>query len=313
MTITVIKPGLQTTIQSRPRTGLRHLGVPSSGAADPLSLALANRLVDNAWDAPALEATLVGPVLNFDAPCAFAIAGAQAELLLNGAAINAHEVRVAKAGDRLSVGATIAGARIYIAFAGGLSTDVMLGSASTYLTGAFGGYGGRALEVGDELTFLRESAELCATPEQFRMPMTTSWALRVSESFESEKLTAASRQALFETNWTAGRRADRIGLQLVGPELEIASGGRMPSAGVFPGTMQCTENGQPYLLSVDAGTVGGYPRVAQVVRSDRHILGQLRPGDHVRFLPRDGEAARSDLHAKLDYWGEWIGDIEQVI
>ena len=103
------------------------------------------------------------------------------------------------------------------------------------------------------------------------------------------------------------------GQLLEGPELEIESGGRMPSAGVFPGTVQCTENGKPYVLSVDAGTVGGYPRVAQVVRGDRHMLGQLRPGDHVRFLPRDGEAARTDLFAKLNYWGRWVGDIEKVI
>ena len=72
MSIIVLKPGLQTTIQSRARIGLRHLGVPASGAADPLSMALANRLVGNAWDAPALEATLLGPTLRFDASCAFA-------------------------------------------------------------------------------------------------------------------------------------------------------------------------------------------------------------------------------------------------
>ena len=76
MTVTILKPGLQTTIQSRPRTGLRHQGVPGGGAADPLSLALANRLVGNAWDAPALEATLLGPTLRIDSDCALAITGA---------------------------------------------------------------------------------------------------------------------------------------------------------------------------------------------------------------------------------------------
>jgi biotin-dependent carboxylase-like uncharacterized protein len=292
---------------------MRHYGVPSSGAADPLSLALANRLVGNAWDATALEVTLLGPELLFESRCAFAIVGAQAEFRLNGQQIIAHETIAAQAGDQLSIGATTEGARVYIAFAGGLLADELLGSASTYLTGAFGGYGGRALEAGDEFKSGSDSAEPCATPDEFRMPMTSSWALRVCESFESDKLSTTSHQKLFDTNWTVGRRADRIGLQLEGPELEIESGGRMPSAGVFPGTVQCTENGKPYVLSVDAGTVGGYPRVAQVVRGDRHMLGQLRPGDHVRLLPRDGEAARTDLFAKLNYWGRWLGDIEKVI
>jgi len=313
MTFTVIKPGLQTTIQSRPRTGVRHLGVPSSGAADPLSLALANRLVGNAWDAPALEATLLGPTLEFEKSCAVALAGGQAECTLNGQRINAHETIAVKAGDRLSIGATAAGARVYIAFAGGLSADVMLGSASTYLTGAFGGFGGRALEAGDRPHFFQEFAEPCSTPQQFRMPMTSSWALRCCQSFEAGMLSNAGRQALFDTNWKVGRRADRIGLQLEGPALEILSEGRMPSAGLFPGTVQCTESGSPFVLSIDAGTVGGYPRVAQVARCDRHLLGQLRPGDHVRLLPRNAEQADADLGAKLDYWRAWIGDIERVI
>ncbi len=87
----------------------------------------------------------------------------------------------------------------------------------------------------------------------------------------------------------------------------------MPSAGVFPGTVQCVESGKPFVLSVDAGTVGGYPRVAQVVRGDRHILGQLRPGDHVRFLPRDGESAVAELRAKINYWRPWLANIGTIL
>lgn len=315
MTITVVKPGLQTTIQSRPRTGLRHLGVPASGAADLLSLALANRLVGNAWDTPALEVTLLGPELRFHVDTAFAIAGGNFVTTLNGKDAPHHVTMMARTGDTLNIGGSGQGARCYVAFAGSLRAEQLLGSASTYLPGELGGLGGKALDKGDELHLSNDSPVVneISTPTEFRIPMSSSWALRACDSFETGRLTGESRQRLFESNWTVGRRADRMGLQLHGARLDVASDGHMPSAPVFPGTVQCPESGSPFVLSVDAGTVGGYARVAQVIRADRHLLGQLQPGDHVRLLHRDVDAAAVDLRAKLDYWRAWISDIEQVI
>jgi allophanate hydrolase subunit 2 len=104
-----------------------------------------------------------------------------------------------------------------------------------------------------------------------------------------------------------------MGLQLEGARFEVASGGRLASAPVFPGTIQCPEDGIPFLLSIDAQTIGGYPRVAQVARADRHLIGQLRPGDHVRLLWRDADSAREELLAKHDYWREWLPDISAII
>lgn len=313
MSITVLKAGLQTTIQSRPRTGLRHLGVPASGAADPLSLALANKLVGNDWDAPALEATLLGPTLRFDVPCAFAITGAQTAVALNGRAVALHETVFARIGDELVTGATEKGARLYIAMAGGLAADEVLGSPSTCLLAALGGLRGRALKEGDELQVEPIPVPKLQTPDEFRPPMLSSWALRACASSETHQLDNDSRAQLFDTNWTVGRRTDRMGLQLDGPTLDVSSDGRMPSAPVFPGTVQCPESGSPFLLSVDAGTVGGYPRIAQIARADRHLLGQLRPGDHVRLLWREQQDAIDDLRAKIDYWGLWLGHAGRFI
>jgi biotin-dependent carboxylase-like uncharacterized protein len=313
VTITILKPGLQTTIQSRPRTGLRHQGVPGGGAADPLSLALANRLVDNSWDAPALEATLLGPTLRIDSDCALAITGAISAGTLGGRAVACHETVFARAGDELHVGAAEADARIYIAFAGGIAVDDTLGSASTNLQAGFGGHAGRALRAGDVLQLAHGDCDPLETPAGFRLPSSSSRALRTCIAAETELLDDASLAALFDTNWVVDRRADRMGLRLDGPALRIASEGRMPSAAVFPGTIQCPEDGAPYILSVDAGTVGGYPRIAQVARVDRHVLGQLRPGDHVRLLRREPDAAVQELREKISYWSEWLPDAAQVI
>ncbi len=312
MTISVLKPGLLTTLQSRPRAGMRHLGVPGSGAADALSLALANRLVGNAWHAPALEATLLGPTLGFDRHCAFAVTGASAEVTLNGSFVEQHETVFAAAGSELVIGAATAGARIYLAVAGGFEGDNVLGSVSTSLQAGFGGYGGRALQEGDVLSAVGGDSVPAKTPPEFRPPMSPSWALRACDAAETPLLDNGSRSALFDTNWVVDKRADRMGLRLEGPRLATSSDGRMPSAGVVPGAVQCPEDGAPYILSVDAGTVGGYPRVAQVARVDRHLLGQLRPGDHLRLLRREPDEAVEELRAKIAYWREWLPDAAEV-
>ena len=313
MSITVLKTGLQTTVQAGPRIGLRHMGVQASGAADPLSMALANKLVGNPWDAASLEATLVGPTLRFDIDCAFAVTGAFAAVTLNKEEQPQHEMRFAQSGDELSIGVMQAGARVYIAFAGAVAVPEVLGSASTNLQAGFGGFEGRAVRADDRLDLAPHEPPVLKTPAEFRLPMSSSWAVHACDAAETRLLDEAGHTTLFDTNWTVGRRADRVGLRLEGPGLSVASDGRLPSAGVIPGTIQCPEDGAPYALAVDCGTVGGYPRIAQIARADRHVLGQLRPGDHLRLLRRDADEAVAVLPAKMDYWRAWLPEIASIL
>lgn len=313
MSLTVIKPGLQTTLQSRPRVGQRHQGVPANGAADPLSLALANRLVGNAWDATAIEATLLGPTLRLETDCALAVSGARATVTLNGKVQTPHKTMFANAGDEIEFGAPQFGARIYIAVAGGFHADEVLGATSTNLQAGFGGFRGRVLQAGDVLEFSTVEVERSRTPSKFRLFLSASWAVHACVSSETHLLDVASLTDLFDTNWKICRRADRMGLRLEGPTLKIDSDGRMPSAGVFPGTIQCPEDGAPFVLAADAGTIGGYPRIAQVARVDRHVLGQLRPGDRLRLLRREPDEAVEVLRAKIDYWQEWLPEIAAIL
>jgi biotin-dependent carboxylase-like uncharacterized protein len=292
---------------------MRHLGVPSGGAADPLSLALANRLVGNDWDAPAIEATLVGPILRFETTTPFALAGGSVAPLLDRVAVRDHETLVANEGDELVVGPIERGVRVYLAVPGGFAADDVLGSRSTNLQAGFGGFEGRALQPGDSLPVAGHEVPALVTPPEFRPAMSGGWALRTCAAAETSLLDEDSFAALFATNWTVDQRADRMGLRLEGPRLSTSSDGRMPSAGVLPGTIQCPEDGAPYILSVDAGTVGGYPRVAQVARADRHALGQLRPGDHVRLLYREHDDAVAEFRAMLDYWREWLPEIAEIL
>lgn len=313
--IHVIKPGLQTTVQAGPRRGMRHLGIPASGAADPLSLALANRLVGNSSLTPAIETTLTGVSVRFEADGFAAITGANAKVRLNGERVKRHRTLAVRDGDELEVGPAKAGARNYVAFAGGIASAEVLGSASTYLPAGFGGHEGRALRAADVIATkpVETAPQMIRTPEEFRPRAAASWALRACYGAEIGLLDKDGKFDLFDTNFSIGNRADRMGLQFEGTNFQVASGGQLDSAPVFPGTIQCPEDGRPFLLSIDAQTIGGYPRVAQVARVDRHVIGQLRPGNHVRLLWRDELTAGEELRAKHDYWRQWLPDVAQLI
>jgi len=233
VTIRVEKPGLQSTIQSWPRTGSRHLGVPASGPADPLSMALANRLVGNTAYAPALETTLTGVTLKFEVATFVSITGAVAKCTLNGNAVNQHTTIAIKSDDTLIVGSAENGVRSYVAFAGGLKADEVLGSVSTYMTAGFGGHKGRALEAGDELELIDRSVNpsILETPTNYQLPMLDSWSLRAGRSCETMSVDKPS--GLFETKLTIGGRSDRMGIKLEGASFKTDASGQMPSVPVF--------------------------------------------------------------------------------
>jgi len=313
MTIVVVKPGLQTTIQSRPRTGQRHLGVPSSGPVDALSMALANKLVGNAPWITALETTLTGITLAFRCETAIAITGAAARCTLNGEAVEQHRTIEVRSGEVLVVGAAETGVRSYLAVAGGVEADEVLGSASTYLTAGFGGHDGRSLVAGDVLCLQNAdvAAPLLETPPDFRMPVPDSWTLRAGHSSETSWLENPGE--MFDQTFSIANRSDRMGIKLEGRALAINSDGQMPSVPVFPGTIQCTQDGSLYVMAVDSGTTGGYPRIAKVARIDCHLLGQLRPGNRLKLIHRTDEDAARELLEKHAYWRTWLPDIADVV
>ncbi|MCK5745987.1 MAG: urea amidolyase, partial [Oricola sp.] len=258
----ILKPGLHTTIQDGGRAGFRHLGVPLSGAADLYSLALANAAAGNAPGAAALECTLQGPTLRFLGETTIALAGADMQVRLNGEALPLYRAAQVSDGDELVLGAASAGARCYIAFAGGLSGRDFLGSVSTYPPALLGGLEGLQLKAGDRVSGAgarqRSARDI---PAALHLRIGRDAILRATPAPETDHLIPESLKQLFTAQWTVARRADRMGLQLEGPALALAPAPPMASSPVFPGTVQCPPDGAPFLLSADAQTVGGYPRV----------------------------------------------------
>ena len=217
--IKVLKPGLATSIQDLGREGYYHLGIPPSGAMDSYALRAANLLVGNAPGAAALECTLLGPELHFTEDALVALSGARMTPRLDGAEMPLDEAFSVRAGQVLKFDYLKAGARGYLAVAGGFAVPEVLGSRSTYTLGGLGGFQGRRLAAGDELTVGTPTTGARAgvrLPGELVPACGGEMTLRVVPGLYHHRLTADAAKAFFADTWTVGSEADRIGYRFKG-------------------------------------------------------------------------------------------------
>ncbi|UOQ97759.1 biotin-dependent carboxyltransferase family protein [Hymenobacter sp. 5317J-9] len=303
MSISILRPGLLTTVQDLGRHGYQKDGILVSGATDAVSLRVANLLVGNTEDAAGLEITLLGPRLRFDADHLIALTGAHLSPTLDGQPVGLNRPVWVAAGTELAFGTAVAGSRSYLAVAGGLAVAPVLGSRSTYLRAGFGGLEGRALRAGDHLPCAAPSAtgrQLMAALAAAAASATWAqarWApgpalcpvpraspvVRAVVGPEYGQFSVESQQAFWQQPFTVTPEADRMGYRLQGPTLTRHTAAELLSSAVTFGTVQVPAGGQPILLMADHQTTGGYPRLAQVITADFSVLAQLRPGQTVRF------------------------------
>ncbi len=319
--IEVIEPGLLTTVQDLGRTGLLRFGVTGGGALDQASLVLGNRLVGNPPDAAGLELTLLGPRLRFTAPGVVALTGSDVGGTLNGRPMPRWQpVRVA-AGDELAFvpGQARAGggARAYLCVAGGIDVEPVMGGRGTDLFGRFGGVEGRALKAGDRLPVGEPSAGLGQLKRRrLVLPPPERGAgapLRVVLGPQQDRFTEAAVETLLSEPYKVSNNADRMGLRLTGPVLEHTRGADMISEGIHLGSIQVPGDGLPIALTRARQTVGGYPKIATIIGADLDALGQLRPGDEVRFEAVDVATARAETLAYRERLGpEAVADAPAV-
>jgi biotin-dependent carboxylase-like uncharacterized protein len=307
MSLTVLKAGLQSSIQAAPYRGLRKLAVPSGGAADGLSLALANRLIGRPLDAAAIEITLGPAEFRADRALAAAVTGAPCQVQINGEEAEPHQTLHLKAGDTLSIGRVWAGCRVYLALSAAIEVPELLGTRSTLIGAGFGGLDGRALADGDVLTLGEDGDAVPAlvTPPELQPFFGHGFVLRVVAGPESERL-ALGMAALARKRWRVSSRSSRMGLKLQGNAIDLNSAAPIRSGAVFPGIIQCPPDGLPYLIGCEGQTTGGYPRIGQVIRADRHLIGQLAPNATMLLVPVQPDQAEQILHEKMKLWAEWL-------
>ncbi|MEO1241206.1 MAG: biotin-dependent carboxyltransferase family protein [Pseudomonadota bacterium] len=302
----VISPGPQTTVQDAGRTGLRHLGVPQSGAVDRVSFALTNASVGNHWDAPALECALGGLALEFTLKSAFALGGADMTATLNGAPVPQYQQCPVQPGDKLALNQARIGLNGYVAIEGGVAGADFLGGVSTHLPARLGGIEGRALRSGDVITNNGSPGTPTEISAHLRPSLSHDWFLRAISGPEFDLFDAAAQQRFFSSSFTADRRGDRMGVRLNGDPMTAPGTPSMKSSAVFPGTVQCPPDGAPFVLLSDAQTLGGYPRIAQVIDADLPLAGQIRPGDRIWFREIAPKAARLITAQRISYYSDIV-------
>ncbi len=315
-TIEVLQPGTHTTVQDWPgRLRYWHVGVPPSGPMDALAARLANRLVGNDEQAAALELTVTGPTLKFGCDALIALCGAGMRAEIDGIGVEFWRAMPVRAGSVLKLGAieAVAGQRSYLAVRGGIDVPLYMGSRATFTLGKFGGHAGRALRSGDVLRIGADAdasgnadrvAGTCV-PQALRPVYSQNWNIAVlyGPHGAPDFFTEADIDMFFATDWRVHYNSSRTGVRLIGPKPQWArrDGGE---AGLHPSNIHDTPyaigaidftGDMPVILGPDGPSLGGFVCPATIALHDLWKLGQLRPGDRVRF-----EAATADqAHAAL--------------
>jgi urea carboxylase len=296
-TLEVLGAGTQTTIQDYPgRLNYWNVGVPPSGPMDGLSFRLGNRAVGNPADAAALEITMSGPTLKFDTDAVICLSGAQMQADLDGQTVQFWRPLRVPAGATLTMGAPReSGCRAYLAIRGGLEVPRYLGSRATFTLGRFGGHAGRALQAGDVLHLRTASGESepRAVPPELIPEITDQWELGVLDGPHGapDFFTEKDIEEFFSATWTVHYNSSRTGVRLIGPKPTWArsDGGE---AGLHPsnihdnayaiGAVDFTGD-MPVILGPDGPSLGGFVCPVTLAKAELWKLGQLRPGNRVRF------------------------------
>lgn len=302
MSISVLSPGLLTTIQDLGRNGYQKYGVIVSGAMDSYAMRLSNILVGNRENEGVLEITLLGPSLKLEKGTLFSITGANISPTINGREIPRGRPVYLNKDCILKFGACKAGCRCYLSVAGGFDVPLVMESKSTYLRAEFGGFKGRALQKDDILSIgvksskstkiikkledIKGKSDFVASSwymKNFMMQNFESMVIRVFEDRQFHNVSEESINKFFSSKFNIDARSDRMGYRLSGEKIELKEKLEMISEEVSIGTIQIPPDGNPIILLADRQTTGGYPKIAHVASVDIQKIVQLKPNDKITF------------------------------
>ena len=297
--LTVVRPGMLTTVQDLGRVGYQGLGVPVSGPMDVYSHRLANQLLGNHPMAAALEITLLGPELVADGDVTCAIAGGEIDVTVDGAAAPRNQPFRVASGARIRCGARGKGTRLTLAVQGGFDVPATLGSRATHLVSRMGPFGGRALRAGDVLPVGSSHVGLAKPDLPTPLALPDGGArLRVVPAVHRERFTDDAWGLLVRARFTVSPQSNRMGYRLDGPTLSHVGAADILSEAMPIGALQVPASGQPILLMAERQTTGGYATIANVITADLPAAGQLAPGDWIAFTPVTHAEAIAALRAR---------------
>jgi biotin-dependent carboxylase-like uncharacterized protein len=307
-----VEPGPYVTLQDTGRRGWRRFGVSTSGVMDPPSLAVANALVGNPPDAPALEFAQIGGTWEVLAESAsIAVAGGDFSISADGVALAAWRSHRLRGGQRISIGNSPDTTWGYLAVAGGFGVVPQLGSCSTHLRSGIGGVAGRCVAPGDLLEL--RAAAVPEGPDRRIIPLRRENApLRVVLGPQDDCFAPEAVAGFLSASWRVTHRSDRMGTWLEGPPISHLEDHNLVSDGLVPGCIQVPGACQPVVLMMDCQTIGGYPKLATIVTADLGRFAQSRAGSTVSFTAiaiEDAQRLYRAYRAAIDAIGTTVVEV----
>lgn len=291
--ILILSEGMHSSIQDLGRKGYRSFGVPISGAMDKYSFILANKLLNNDENSPALEMTSIGPKIMFEDHSLIVLTGADMSPSINGSPIKMNYVYEVKTSDVLSFGHILSGVRAYLGVKGGFMTENKLNSYSYYE----GITSKEKIQKGDRLRIASydNNLELGSSKVKVKTSHFDVKKLEVTKGPEYNRLTKKHRELLFSKRFKIGGMNNRMGYQLKNkfPSLKDAE---IITSTTIPGTVQLTPSGTLIILMRDCPTTGGYPRILQLTDIAINQLAQKKENDVFKF----------DLESSFDFLGRLV-------
>lgn len=285
--ITVINPGLLTTVQDEGRWGYQRYGMPVAGVMDRFAYRTANLLAGNDSAAAVLEMTMLGGTFYFESSSYVALCGADMQAELNGTSVSNWSAFFVPAGSELSLGFAVSGCRSYLAVQGGFNVPQVLGSRSTYVRGGIGGHSGRQLKAGDNLSLSKAeniSSGKKSMPAELVPQYPSEITLRVLLGPQDDLFTDEGIETIFSSSYDITDEADRMGYRLEGPVIRHCGKADIVSDALCQGAIQVPGHGRPIIMMADRQTTGGYAKIGTVIGPDLAKLAQAKPGDSIRFV-----------------------------
>ena len=292
----VTKPGVLATLQDWGRYGQRENGLSSGGPMDEHAFLWANRLLDNPPSACMIEITIGLAAFESRVNTTIAVCGADMGLTINNKPAACWSTHPVKVGDKLQFGSSRQGLRTYLGIAGGFDVEQVFDSSATVVREHLGGINGKALAQNDliKASSTKSLSYQRRVPYQFIPVHEDTTTLRFIAGYQNALFKESQRHVFTSTVFTISQRLDRMGCQMLGEKIHYEGAGII-SEGIALGSIQIPPDGQPIILLKDSGSIGGYPKLGCITRTDLNKLAQRRPGDQINFRAVDRADATEEL------------------
>ena len=304
----VLRPGINSTFQDLGRFGLQHFGIVASGCMDKLLFSMSNKLVGNKISQGALEFAYQGPLLELVGESVLlAISGKvnfniikKNDSIIQG---SPNESFVISDGDKIDILSTVNSVYGYLSIFGGFKLEEIKKSVSTLVRARIGSNNGDKLKNDEKIFFNMSCSEDKVKKIQFDFDKDNT--IRVMKGLQFNYFSKKSQEDFFSKEYDVTRLTDRMGMRLEGVKLENTTSKNIKSEGITKGSIQIPGDGQPIVLLSDHPTIGGYPKIANVITADYDKLVQKTPGSKLKFKLVDlsvAESAFKDYIKRLNFF-----------